>query len=292
MTVRLIHMTDVHFCVHHPEAVEAATAFANDTPHDLMVVSGDVTQAGKPNEFQAAAAWLEKLPNPMIACAGNHDTTYYNVPLRILRPWGRYRRWIGPIEGEVHDSPGLSVRTLNTARGIQMRRNWSKGSADLADFRRGAAALSEQAPDGALRVIVCHHPLLEVLGEPITAEVSRGKAAAAILAEHKVDLVLTGHLHIPFAVTLPVGDERTHSIGGSTLSMRQRGVPLGFNVIEAERDVIRVQAMGWTDSRFEVVKSWTLPRRGAKSPAAQALEPRRAVEPDTPGLPPSETPYT
>jgi 3',5'-cyclic AMP phosphodiesterase CpdA len=227
----------------------------------------------------------------MVVCAGNHDTTYYNVPLRILRPWGRYRHWIGAIEDVEHNAPGLSVRTLNTARGIQFRRNWSKGSADLKDFRRAGQAL-EKAPDDALKVIVCHHPLMEVLGEPITAEVSRGKAASAILAEHNVDLVLTGHLHIPFAVTLPVGDERTHAIGGSTLSIRQRGVPLGFNVIEAERDIIRVQAMGWVENRFEVVKSWTLPRRGAKTPIARALDPPRAVEPDTPGLPPSDTPYT
>jgi hypothetical protein len=26
------------------------------------------------------------------------------------------------------------VRTLNTARGIQLRRNWSKGIAELCDF--------------------------------------------------------------------------------------------------------------------------------------------------------------
>jgi hypothetical protein len=104
---------------------------------------------------------------------------------------------------------------------------------------------------------------MEVLGEPITSEVRRGKQAAAILAENKVDLVMTGHLHVPFAVTMPVGDERTHAIGGSTLSTRERGVPIGFNVVEAEHEIIRVRAMGWTGSAFEAVRSWTLPRRTA-----------------------------
>jgi 3',5'-cyclic AMP phosphodiesterase CpdA len=270
MTVRLIHMTDIHFGKENAEAVEAATAFAHATPHDLMVVSGDVTQTGTPVQFQCARDWLARLPQPLICCAGNHDTAYYNVPIRIVNPWGRYRRWIGETQGVTFEKPGLWVRTINTARGFQLRRNWSKGSADLGDFRDAGLALAK-APADCLRVAVCHHPLMEVLGEPITAEVTRGKAAAAILAEHEVDLVLTGHLHVPFAVTLPVGDERLHSIGGSTLSLRERGVPIGFNLIEAEAEVIRVQALGWINGAFETVKSWTLPRRQRAGASAQGL---------------------
>ena len=274
--IRLIHMTDIHFGSENVEAIEAATAFANATPHDLMVVSGDVTQTGTPAQFECAKRWLARLPKPMVCCAGNHDTAYYNVPLRILRPWGRYRHWIGEIQGITFEKPGLAAYTLNTARGIQFRRNWSKGAANLDDFRTAGQALAK-APPEALRVLVCHHPLMEVLGEPITAEVTRGKAAAAILAEHEVDLVLTGHLHIPFAVTLPVGDEKLHSVGGSTLSTRERGVPIGFNVIEADAEALRVQALGWKDGAFDVVKSWTLPRRQRGAAAAQALPSAAAV---------------
>ena len=260
MTVRLIHFTDIHFGAVNMEAVEAATAYAHATPHDLLVVSGDITQSGLPREFEACAEWMRTLP-PFICCPGNHDTAYYNVWLRIVAPWARYRKWIGPTEGVTHRSPGLSVRTVNTARGIQMRRNWSKGAADLDDFDAAGRALTAESDPGDLRVLVCHHPLMEVLGEPITGEVKRGREAASVLTRHQVDLVMTGHLHVPFAATLPCSDERTHAIGASTLSLRERGVPIGFNVLEADADVIRVQALGWTGSEFEQVKSWSLPRR-------------------------------
>ena len=268
MTVRLIHFTDIHFGAVNMKAVDAATAFAHATPHDLLVISGDVTQTGRPAEFEACAAWMATLP-AHIVCPGNHDTAYYNVFLRIVAPWARYRRWIGPTEGVVHRSPGLSVRTVNTARGIQMRRNWSKGAADLKDFDAAGAALQRDSGPSDLRVLVCHHPLMEVLGEPITGEVTRGREAAAILSRREVDLVMTGHLHIPFAATLPCKDERTHAIGASTLSLRERGVPIGFNVVEAEDEVIRVRAMGWTGEDFIQVKAWSLPRRrrdGASQP--------------------------
>lgn len=265
MTVRILHFTDVHFGTEDVRAVEMATAYALEHPHDLTVISGDVTQTGVPAEFTAAAAWLQRLPGPLITCAGNHDTTYYNVPMRILKPWGRFRRWIGEIEGQEHRGPGLAVRTLNTARGVQLRRNWSKGQANLGRFRSAAQALAECGNE-TLRVIVCHHPLMEVLGEPITGDVTRGKAAAAILNEHRVDLVLGGHFHYPFAATYPVGDERTHGVGASTLSTRRRGVPLGFTVIEAEPEVIRVQAMTCEGEAPALCRSWILPRRKPHRP--------------------------
>jgi 3',5'-cyclic AMP phosphodiesterase CpdA len=68
MTLRLIHMTDIHFTIEHKAAMEAATAFAHETPHDLLVVSGDVTQRGLPCEFEAFAAWLQTAPKPQIVC--------------------------------------------------------------------------------------------------------------------------------------------------------------------------------------------------------------------------------
>jgi 3',5'-cyclic AMP phosphodiesterase CpdA len=261
VTVRLIHFTDIHFGAVNMQAVEAATAFAHATPHDLLVISGDITQSGRPCEFEDCAAWMRTLQGPHVVCPGNHDTAYYNVFLRIVAPWDRYRRWIGPTEEVEHRSPGLIVRTVNTARGIQMRRNWSKGAADLDDFDAAGRALKANGAPGDLRVLVCHHPLMEVLGEPITGEVTRGREAGAVLNRHGVDLVMTGHLHVPFAATLPCGDERTHAVGASTLSLRERGVPVGFNVVEAEDEVIRVRAMGWNGTGFDELKTWSLPRR-------------------------------
>jgi len=277
VTVRILHFTDVHFGTEDPRAVEAATAYAQANAHDLTVVSGDLTQTGVQPEFEAAAAWLKRLPGPVITCAGNHDTAYYNVAMRVLNPWGRFQRWIGPVQGQEHRSPGLAVRTLNTARGVQVRRNWSKGRARLEDFRAAAKALA--CEDDTLTVIVCHHPLMEVLGEPITGDVTHGKRAAAILAEHRIDLVLGGHFHHPFAATYPVGDERCHGVGAGTLSTRRRGVPLSFSVIEADTLEVRVQAMDCDDGRVCPGRSWRLKRRQPFAPMTERREEPEVVTP-------------
>jgi 3',5'-cyclic AMP phosphodiesterase CpdA len=257
--LRLLHMTDIHFGAENTLAAAAAADYAHGEPFDLLVLSGDVTQDGRPIEFEAAARWYAALPGPKIVTPGNHDMPQVHLG-RLLDPFGRYEKRFGPAGSAWFDGPGLAVRAFNTARGIQFRANWSKGALAPGQARAVAADLAKAAP-GALRVAVCHHPLVEVPHGPMTGRVTGGPAGARMLAEAGVDLILSGHVHTPFVFALPFGDERTYSVGAATLSLRERGTPAGFNVIEAEPDSIRVKAMTWTGSGFEPSRTWALDRR-------------------------------
>jgi 3',5'-cyclic AMP phosphodiesterase CpdA len=262
VSVRLVHISDTHFGFEHPQATEAAIAAAWDFAPSLTVVTGDLTLDGRPREFVAARAWLDRLPPPVLVTPGNHDTPYWNLVLRALTPFARYRRHIGAPEGAAFEAPGLSAHAVNTARGGQPRLNWALGAINIAAARDAAARLA--AADGALKVFACHHPLIEIEGEPVRGGVHRGEAAARALAEAKVDLVLTGHLHIPFARALPFGAGRTYAVGTGTLSLRTRGTPPLYSTIEASDATLAVIAMAWTGSRFEPYRTWALPR-GASS---------------------------
>lgn len=266
--IRIVQFTDVHFGAENPDAIAAARDFAHQVRPTAVLVTGDITQRGLWPEFRAAAGWLNSMPKPWLCCPGNHDTAYYNVFWRLVGPWRRFDATIGPHWKQGLRAPDLAVESINTARGIQLRSNWSKGKIDL-DHVRDAVRKFETAAPGDLRVVALHHPLLEVVGEPITSEVREGAEAVELFAAGGVDLVLSGHLHVPFATPLPSGDKRTYTVGGGTLSKRERGEPAGFNDIEADEREIRVRAMGWRRGGFEVLRSWTLPRRGAPLEAAQ-----------------------
>ena len=84
------------------------------------------------------------------------------------------------------DLPDLVVRTVNTARGAQPRLNWSKGAVNLAAIHQAAREM--KAAKAALKVLVCHHPLIESRCFAVTGGVYRGEAAARIIAEAGVDL--------------------------------------------------------------------------------------------------------
>jgi predicted phosphodiesterase len=112
-----------------------------------------------------------------------------------------------------------------------------------------------------LRIVACHHPLVEAVDAPVSGGVHRGEVAAARLAELGVDLILTGHVHNPFATPLPYGDHRTYAVGAGTLSQRLRGTPASFNCVCFDEDCVTVITHGWTGSRFEPWRTWGLPRR-------------------------------
>ncbi len=259
MTLRIAHLSDIHFGCENAPALAAVAAWLEDEQPDALLVTGDVTQSGRRREFQAARAWLERTQPPRVCTPGNHDTPYWDLPARLFWPFVRYDAFLGGagVEGLVMD--GMAVVSINTARGAQPRANWSKGQIRGRDARRACAMLESSGAD--LRVVLCHHPLMEVTGGPMTGRVWGGVEASRILAEGGVDLILTGHVHMPFAHAMPFCDRRTYNVGAGTLSLRERGCPAGFNLIETDEDQIRVTSLGWTGSHFEAQRSWGFDRR-------------------------------
>jgi 3',5'-cyclic AMP phosphodiesterase CpdA len=257
---RIAHLSDIHFGGENEAAVAAARSWLAANKPDLIIISGDLTSFGRPSEFTRAAHWIGGLDGPWLITPGNHDTPYLGLWERLVSPFSRFERAIGPASGVVWANAEMMVTAVNTARGMQFRWNWSKGA--IAPGQTDwTLNILDGRPSGSLGVIVCHHPLAEMVGGPMTARVRGGEAAACRLCEGGADMVLTGHIHAPFAMALPYGDGRTYAVGAGTLSVRERGVPAGFNLIETDQNTIGVTAQAWTGSNFEVWRTWTLPRR-------------------------------
>jgi 3',5'-cyclic AMP phosphodiesterase CpdA len=258
---RILHMSDIHFGAENTLATAAAADYAHSESFDLLVITGDITQDGKPLEFEAAARWYNVLPGPKMITPGNHDMPQVN-PERLYHPFGRYERRFGPPGSGWFDGAGMAVRAFNTARGVQFRPNWSKGALSRGQAAAVAHDLS-RSPAGIFKVAVCHHPLVEVPDGPMTARVIGGARGASLMAEAGIDMILSGHVHTPFAFPVPFADRHTYSVGAATLSLRERGTPPGFNVIDIDASTIRVAALAWTGSHFEPARTWALPRRPA-----------------------------
>ena len=262
---RIAHISDIHFGGENRDAVAAARDWVAANMPDLTVVSGDLTRFGQPEEFAAAADWVDSLAGPKLLTPGNHDTPWAGIVQRITAPFAHYEQHFGEPCGATWSNDAATLATVNTARGIQIRWNWSKGEITGRQAEQADRALAARPP-GVLGIMVCHHPLVEMVGGPMTARVRGGEAAAKRLCAGGADLILTGHIHSPFAMALPYGDHHTYAVGASTLSVRERGSPAGFNVLEFDRAVIRVQALAWTGSAFEPWRDWSFPRRAAAAP--------------------------
>lgn len=258
--IRIAQLSDIHFGDENLPAVEAATALLQADPPDLILITGDITRYAKVAELEAARDWLQRLPCPWLVTPGNHDAPYLAWHERIFTPFARYERIIGPAWSQSHLDGQVAVAGVNTARGAQWRLNWSKGQISRDQVRRAVGFL-DSAPAERLRLVVLHHPLTEMIAGPMTAKVWGGVDAARAFSEARVDLVLSGHVHAPFALPYPFADERTYAVGCGTLSVRERGVAASFNLIEADAEAIRVKAVTWSGRDFEPYRTWSLDRR-------------------------------
>ncbi len=258
--MRLAHLSDIHFGGENREALAAATDFLASHPVDLTVITGDITLYGAVEEFAAARRWLARLNGPVLATPGNHDTPWAGLFDRMTAPFERYEAAVGPSREASFARSGLFARCLNTARGWQLRLNWSKGAVSAGQVRRGSAAFAA-APAEATRLLACHHPLVEIPGEPITAGVRGGARAAAAFAAAGVDVILSGHLHAAFVEALPVGDGATLAVGAGTLSLRERGEPASFNLIELGEDELAVTVMAFENGRLSHAPARAAPLR-------------------------------
>ncbi|MDR6624883.1 metallophosphoesterase [Caulobacter segnis] len=261
--MKLVQISDIHFGGENREAMEAAAHRIEDEAPDLVVVAGDLTLDGKTPEFDAAAAWLSRFSSPRLVVPGNHDTPFVGpreLYTRFSRPWRRFRDRFGPEDGAAWRGPGITITSLNTARAAQLRWNWSKGAVSRSQIRRVRGDL-EAAPASDLKVVVCHHPLMEVLGGPMTARVRGGVDAANQFVQAGADVVLSGHIHLPFVTAIPFGDGKTQIVGSGTLSLRERGAAPGFNLVEVDPGCVRVKALAYERGRFDVWRSWAFDRR-------------------------------
>ena len=264
MSLRIAHLSDIHFGGEQKDAVEAAIAELAALAPDLTVVSGDLTLNGLPEEFIAARDWLDRLPTPLLVTPGNHDTPYWNLILRALTPFDRYRRYIGPPRSSAYDGPGLSARTINSARGAQARMDWSKGAIDHRQLSH--LGWSANAP---LKLLACHHPLIDPPGAPVGGRTRGGPRAATVLTGEHVELVLTGHVHVPFAMPLPGSARPCYALGAGTLSVRTRGTPPSFSTIAVEPDAFEVTVRNWVDGAFQSAEPRRLPRQAAGGEAVR-----------------------
>jgi predicted phosphodiesterase len=84
--------------------------------------------------------------------------------------------------------------------------------------------------DPRRKIVSCHHPLME--GPPGSPNPTiNGDAAFFALAQAGADVVLSGHVHVPFDITHEVAGRPLRMIGAGTLSTRLRGAVPSYNVL-------------------------------------------------------------
>jgi Icc-related predicted phosphoesterase len=204
--VRLAAAGDVHARLGDAERLTRAFAKAA-ADADLILLAGDLTGHGDPDEARELAAACRGLEPPVVAVLGNHDwhLDRQDEVTRVLEDAGVTVLQRGLLVCQVN---GLEVGIVGTKGFIGgfpgaslpdfgeklLRQVYAETSAEVRAIRDGLATVAHCQ----LRIVLLHYsPSLQTLrGEPegIFAFLGDERLAGPVI-EHRPDLVLHGHAH-------------------------------------------------------------------------------------------------
>jgi 3',5'-cyclic AMP phosphodiesterase CpdA len=263
----LLQISDTHFGTEQAPVIEALAAFTARQRPDVVVLSGDITQRARSLEFDAARAFVKRLAVPVLAIPGNHDIPLFDLMARFTHPYGRYCDAFGEDIEPVHSSSDLLVQCLNTTRWWRHK----NGEISAAQIRRVAERIAG-AGRGQLCVIVVHQPVAVQSAGDVHNLVRRHAVALQCWAQAGADLVMGGHIHLPYVIQLPGLSRRLLAVqAGTAVSHRVRsGRPNSVNLLRWGRDAPRGRC---------IVEQWDCPAAGPDFvlAAVTEFEPQRGA---------------
>ena len=230
---RILHISDTHFGTEVPVVVEAMVKQATALKPDIVILSGDITQRARRDEFAAAKEFFRRIGAPVhLAVPGNHDLPLHDLVTRTLNPYRFYRKFFGPRQ-QVWQDGRMAIVCLDATHPLRHTR----GKTKMEQARELLESARRAIGQNGLLCVVEHQPLDVKMPEDIPEILMNATLTAQLFAEFRADIVFSGHVHMPLIRdTHKLFKLPRHFIicgAGTAVSRRTRsGAPNSFNVID------------------------------------------------------------
>lgn len=275
MNTAIVQISDSHFGTEVAPVERALRSMIHELAPSAIIVSGDVTQRARQSQFRAARRFFDSLPKvPLLATPGNHDIPMFALQKRLLRPYGHWIKVFGTDLEPVLETERVLVQCVNSTRWFRRKH----GQVSAAQIERVARRIRQATPE-QLRVVVAHHPLLAIRDSDNNNLLRGHQEATRAWTDAKVDIVMGGHIHLPYIRPLHVEVENPpHHCwvvqAGTAVSKRVReGIPNSVNVLRfADSGPVHCAVERWdyqaASGSFEQLHSVDLPLTREPPPAA------------------------
>ncbi len=255
---KIVHISDLHFGRANPTIIATLLSQCIDLKPDILIISGDLTQRARIEEFTAAQEFIQALESKGIytlTIPGNHDIRPLYSPIkRVSTGYDRYDQYIRPITNSEFRDSEIGILGINTVRPLKIA-GGSLSKKDTASAQKWFVSL----PSPALRMVVTHHPLDLPSHYPKRKLATQAEQGIYELAQSKVALYLSGHYHRASTVTTKERYSQDHfaaiALQAGTVSNRIRGESQSFNVLTVEHTSIAIIPYIW-----DVVDGHFLPK--------------------------------
>lgn len=221
----IAHISDIHAGSQYfvPNLMDRAVIELNELKPNVVVVTGDLTNEGFKQEYMLAKSYLDKIQcEDLLMIPGNHDARnvgYVHFEELFGSRQVVYHRDGISIVGVDSSEPDLDHGTIG-----RHRYTWVK---------------EQFVAPARLRIFLLHHHLLPIPGTGRERNmVYDAGDTLEVLQDCDVNLVLSGHKHVPYAWRL----ENIFTVNAGTVcTLRLRGkVRPCYNVIEIGEDEVTI----------------------------------------------------
>lgn len=233
-TTTIAHISDMHFGTEIAEVKDAILRAIIKLNPDILIVSGDITQRATSGQFAAARDFLQQIPAGLkLIIPGNHDIPLFNPFVRFFSPYARYKNAFGAREAFINPNKQLGLLGLDATSPFRHTDGYLDEKGIQLKLERMRCELAEDA----FLLVAVHQPLLTAWEMDMSERLINAEAIAALFSHYKVDLVLSGHVHVPMITTTQAtfASLPYHFIlssAGTAISHRTRvDTPNSFNII-------------------------------------------------------------
>ena len=217
-TLKFAFLTDIHIVPGSANAENLALVVAeiNSSDNELVVIAGDLSNAGSDDELYLVKSILDKLTLPYLIIPGNHETNWSESGGRTITDiWGDDRF--------IHEVNGYLLVGFNTGPYMKM----SDGHVKQEDLQWLRNELESRRGKGRKLISIAHYPLADGLDNWFEV--------TDLLKEHNCLAAFCGHGH-------RLGLHNFDGILGIMGRALMQGNPpaAGYNIVEIRNDSIFV----------------------------------------------------
>ncbi len=234
---------------HRREVLAALLQDVHGRRPDHVVITGDLTHIGTPQECAEAALWLQGVSamHPLTLIPGNHDCY-------IAAPWektlGLWTEFMAGDEPRTQDPARALFPTLRRrgplaiiglSSAVPSLPFFASGTLGAAQLQELEQLLGQAGRDGLFRLLLVHHP-------PVPAHLDRRRALTdanalqQVLKRAGAELILHGHSHCWMNTPVPGPRHQITALGIPSASARvtRPGRRAGYSILD-----ITTTASGW-----------------------------------------------
>src|SRR5438046_1974527 len=120
----IIHISDMHFGKIETESTSSLVVAFSAIHPDLVVISGDLTQRARPEQFESAKIFLGQLKKAgllYLVIPGNHDIEPFWNPLRWINDaYENYKKYISEVIEPRYADGEIAIAGINTVRAMKL----------------------------------------------------------------------------------------------------------------------------------------------------------------------------